>query len=523
MNLVIDKAVKFAIREISLRDLYEATTPGVETTEAQFGIKSGYLQRELQKSEWCSKNHTKSQEYLYTVMIGSAILDHFVIVPIKFVLKSLKEKALINTQGLPKETWKEIIEDVEEDQKNGTEYYIIDGQNRCLNAIKPFFENKFPLGQKLIRAIDTNTKGSFEFSGKKYNEFTDEMKEYFDNITLNLYEAESGDIDSYIDSLIAKNEGLPWTDWMKTLTRQWWTKYHKQIKEITEDKEVFDLLKLVNNKSYELESNGHELIISELLIWMDKQFQPDNLSTHIDYFEGKCSVSQSNVNKLKSYIREFKNGYKQILDFDVNNSGKKTKGKNKRSTLSNVEFRNYIMLRFALDHPTKFDDHGIDVPFWNIQHQVEFVNQYRLINESLLVVDDTNYDFFTVSGKKDKRAKPLSFVWANGMSEKTRIFQRLKLLCQKFKAKEEELKNQNIIVEKDDNKMPSLGAVYENNPIVIQKGNSKLRATEIIPKRFDRGHIKSKNNGGTNNIDNLVVQDKKHNRSTKDKNLDLNP
>jgi len=67
--------------------------------------------------------------------------------------------------------------------------------------------------------------------------------------------------------------------------------------------------------------------------------------------------------------------------------------------------------------------------------------------------------------------------------------------------------------------LPSLEAVYANNPNTYGDFLSDIRATEVTPEKYDRGHIVSKHNGGSNDIDNLVVQEKGHNRSTQEENL----
>ena len=78
----------------------------------------------------------------------------------------------------------------------------------------------------------------------------------------------------------------------------------------------------------------------------------------------------------------------------------------------------------------------------------------------------------------------------------------------------------NIVVSKESSRIPSLEAVYANRPKTYGDFLSDIRATEITPDKYDRGHIISRYNNGSNDKDNLVVQEKRHNRSTQEENLE---
>ena len=74
-----------------------------------------------------------------------------------------------------------------------------------------------------------------------------ELKKFIDNIKLSVVIAQKGDIDSFVDSLIAKNEGVSWETWMKVVTKQWFTLYRKDIKDIADNPQVKETLDKFKN------------------------------------------------------------------------------------------------------------------------------------------------------------------------------------------------------------------------------------------------------------------------------------
>lgn len=498
MSIIIHQGVSFQRGVIKLKDLYYEVSKGKDTTGAKFSTISGVLQRLSQVEAWKKNDYQRAKEYLYSVLTGASILDQFILVPSSLVLESLKRKAEFDAGDTPEEVWKETINQIKKDIDNGTMFYIIDGQNRCMNAIVPFFESDIALGSAPITGTASDGSEIF-FQGKKYEEFTDEMKEYVDNIEMSLIVANKGQIDDFTSALIAKNEGLPWEEWMKKMTVKWWTPYRRQIHSVSNHPQVRETLNKISGQAYMYEKNGHDLIVSELLIWMNSKFQPNKVDEHLSYFDGRQKISDSKIKKLINYITEFGKGYKKF------------------KSVTNVEFRNYIMTRYALDHPSEFSN--ILIPNWTIKMNVDFTNEFRITNGALKD-DVNNWDYVKVGGRKEKRSRVGQYVWACGKSENNRIEARLRLIFDYMQnVRGDHLFKKNIVVSKGSSSLPSLEAVYANNPDTYGDFLSDIRATEVTPEKYDRGHIVSKHNGGSNDIDNLVVQEKGHNRSTQEENL----
>ena len=123
------------------------------------------------------------------------------------------------------------------------------------------------------------------------------------------------------------------------------------------------------------------------------------------------------------------------------------------------------------------------------------------------------------NGKKSVMKVPYYYPWACSEYDKSFLEQRIKLLSEMFIKHKVELERQGIIESLEDNmSMPSIKEIYHNNPVEVSVGE-KLRPSEVSSEFFDRGHLVAKNNGGKNNIENLAIHEKSHNRSIQDTDL----
>ena len=496
MSIIIKESVEFESRTMTVLELKNAVTKGNDDFNPLFSTVAGVLQRINQKEEWKKDNFKRSKEFMNCVITGAGALDNIIIVPIHLVVNSLKIKAEIHTD-IPKEVWDETIRKVEYDQENGTRYYIIDGQNRLVNAIKGFYEGEYPLGDKLCTAIDGDEE--YYMNSKKYSELLKKYQKFIDNIKLNVVVAQKGDIDSFVDSLIAKNEGVSWETWMKLVTKEWFTLYRKDIKAIADNPQVKEVLDKISGKDYSYDKNGHDLIVSDLLIWMHTKQQVNKPSQHLPYFEGLERIKLSCFEKLKKYILEFNKGYR------------------KTKSIQNVEFRNYIMLRYAIDNRNEFKH--IAIPSIKVKMVVDFVGVYKVYNEVLKSDSKGKQIHKLPNGKKSVMKVPYYYPWACSEYDKSFLDQRIKLLSEMFIKNKVELEQEGIIESLEDNmSMPSLEEIYHNNPVEVSLG-TKLRPSEVSSEFFDRGHLVAKNNDGKNNIENLAIHKKSHNRSIKDTDL----
>ena len=234
-------------------------------------------------------------------------------------------------------------------------------------------------------------------SGKLFKEFDTPVQEFLKTLTIPLAIAKSGDIDSITDALIAKNTNVAWTSWQKVRVKNSFTDYNVQIQKVFEEDglladRVFSRL----GGGYEYDTDGYEKFISEMLIWMDTQIQPDKSSTeeHEKYFKGVpgCIISENKIRCLKKYLREY------AMRVDIS----------KKAQHGIV--RNYIMFRYAMDNVSKFRQ--IDLPKgWKVLDVKEFVSTFQNISKGLHDDPDAK-EKSIVNGKKKTMRVAGIFPWA---------------------------------------------------------------------------------------------------------------
>ena len=97
------------------------------------------------------------------------------------------------------------------------------------------------------------------------------------------------------------------------------------------------MLDFITNAAYQNEKDGYELLISELLIWMATMTQPkkDSINMQSQFFKGEDgnNVTSTQVDSLKRYLREYASAAP------------------KKSNVTHILVRNYVMLRYAMDNP----------------------------------------------------------------------------------------------------------------------------------------------------------------------------
>ena len=141
---------------------------------------------------------------------------------------------------------------------------------------------------------------------------------------------------------------------------------------VDEDSLVSDMVfSKIKDVVYQLDVDGYELLISELLIWLTIQEQPrkGDIDIHKSFFKGEHGriVSDSSVDSLRKYLREF--------------------AKAKPKVVNHVVLRNYVMFRYAMDNRKKEIFKNIDLPIWKVTRPVEFVAEFILLSKGLYKVN----------------------------------------------------------------------------------------------------------------------------------------
>tara|TARA_B110000902_G_C14232993_1_gene559594 strand:- start:50 stop:1612 length:1563 start_codon:yes stop_codon:yes gene_type:complete len=501
----IEDAVRFISTKQRLKQLYFDASKGKKTNPV-IGIRRGLLQRKLQIEEWRKDDRKRVKEFLYSLFKGTADTDSLMLIPIDLVTSSLEEKLDDAIDKSSKDSIRDTIKDVAIDIKDGIQFYLLDGQNRIFEAIIPFMDGEVSLGEKKLYAIDTSKNNTRTvLSGKSYKDLPIPVKEFFDNIEVYIHFAEKGDIDSFIEALIAKNSNVGWIDWQKQTTENTFTKFRKQIGQvINNDEDNFIIDKVFSNiKSvdYKPEKDGYELLISEMLIWMKTLTQPKKGSTNMQsqFFKGEDGnvISESMVVELTKYLREFAtvSGDPQF-----------------KKTVKHTLVRNYVMFRYAMEHSKSMGFKTLVLPNWKIEKEAEFVAQYFIVTNDLYKDKNAWTPIYHPRTKQIAKYDkvPGYLPYATSGYTKTLLMERIRIISEALLKKETVLSDGNVITIIDSDKMPSVETVATNSNMKDYKGR-KVYGVEVVTGKFQRGHVTPGSKGGSNT--DLKLQPSKSNQS----------
>jgi hypothetical protein len=499
----VENGTKFKIETISLYTLYQFGSYGRKGEESEINSAKGFLQRLAQKLEWNRHDRRRAKAYMRSLVKGSGLLDAFVVVPCNLVLSSVM-KNMIDAEGEGLLAWEAVKKYIEERIEKGAKFFIIDGQNRLNESIVPFFNNKMPFGDEAI--VFAGDDGSrVNVAGKKFKKLPGPIQDIIKEIKVPFVIATAGDIEQFSAALIWKNEGIAWDEWQKLLTDMWYTKFRRQISSIAskDDGDAFSCSALdrVSGAKFAYDVNGYDLIVAQLLVWMETRTQPKNADEFSNFFDGKKIITDRQVSLLKKYLKE--------LDM-----------KYSKAQITNTELRNYVMLRYAIDNPKKFPN--IAVPSWNIENGVAFCGVFKSINDQL-VKDPTVYgetESYTVfkskSGLTSRSKKPGSYLYYNSESKPDWLEARLEILINVLtdvngklpSSLKEVLFDQNTVIKIDTSNMSTLEELWVANP--NDSNGNAIPISTLKSSNFDRGHKVAKSKGGSNT--DLVIQNKRENR-----------
>ena len=503
---IVENSTDWTDQQMSIQDMKDDEFKG------RLGTRHGILQRREQKRRWTADDNKRIKEYLRSLIRGNKT-DPFLLVPVDNVIISLQDRLDNEPNEIVKGQIQSTLDLVKKDKEDGVIWYVIDGQNRLRLAIIPFLNDGIRLGEQDLKVREVVTDGPdkvHSLAGKIFGDFSTDIQDYIKGLRVPVCVAKNGTIDDFTDSLIDKNEGIPWTPWMKFLTKNTFTEYRAQIEKVFEEDGIVADRVFTNlgTDSYKFDNDGYERFISEMLIWMHSQKQPalNKIDGHVQYFQGLpgCIIPEIFVTDLKHYLNEFaKHG---CLKKD-----KKTDSLFYSKNCHGM-VRNYVMFRFMLDHKDKFT-HKFAVPDWKPKNKTEFVPQFILKHGALYEEKGAFFESFHKSpdGKTTKQTSKVAgyFPWACSEYDEKFLDQRLIKLIEFFEKDRKDLLKDGIIIIDDKTPMKSKSKMFDENPHDY-KGR-KLKASQVVRGEVDRGHKNPKSQGGSNT--DLTFQGKKSNLS----------
>jgi len=526
-TIYVRDSSEFILNTTTLGTIYKSGSQGVDSKAATIDRATGFLQRLAQKTEWQLNDYAKCKEYLVSMIKGSNLLDSFVTVPATLLLSTVEDR-ISTTTGEVNEAWVEVGKFLKGRIDSGVQHFIIDGQNRLFESIIPFFNNeiRLPATQSIVFVLvddETGVVEEFDAKGRFYKDLPAEIQNWIKEIKIPVVVGTRGDLERFCDTLIWKNEGIAWDEWQKMVTKNWFTKYLSQIRQLS-DKDnanpiITKLLSKIAGKAYEYDKNGWDRLISELLMWMVRGTEVSKLDEVKLFFEGNYTVSQEKLDSLEKYLKEFGEAYSDVWKNGA--ASDSSKG------ITNTELRNYVYMRYALDNPKSDAFKGLSVPNWKVTKGVAFAATYKLYNGLLMKnpekygeLPNRTYSTNKVGGKYLTARTPGAYVTLCSQYDKIHIQGRLEILFSVLAGRKPEtthifdkLIQENTVTVMATDKTPSMGEIFENNPFtadgekinVVNHDNTNL---------FDIGHVNPKSKGGSN--EDVVLQKKSPNRKLQD-------
>lgn len=517
-SIYVRNSSEFKLHTTSLGLLYDSGSKGKDTKGSKIDRATGFLQRLAQRTIWKSNDHAKCKEYICSLIKGSNLLDSFVVVPADLLLTTVESRIETSVDEI-KEAWVEVKEYLKERVDKGTTQFIIDGQNRLFESIIPFFNNeiRLPTNQSLTFVMDGK---EYDCRSKTFQDLPTEIQNWIKEIKIPIVQGTRGDLEQFCDTLIWKNEGVAWDDWQKMVTKNWFTKYLRQIRKLSDkdaaDPRIVNLLGKIAGKDYQYDNNGWDRIISELLMWMVRGVQVSKLDEVKLFFEGNYKVSQTQIDSLSRYLKEFSGAYQNNVKNGVDSE--KARG------ITNTELRNYVYLRYAIDNPKRDTFEELSVPNWKINKGVAFAAAYKKYNHLLMTkpeqFGELGNRLFAQDGSGLSGKNPGSYTFVNSIQKKAGILARLEILFSVLGGRKDQsrhvfkgLVDENIITVIPDDEIPSMAQIHEDNPFTAD-GDLVDIVDHDDTSLFDRGHVTPKSHGGSNK--DVVLQKKSPNRKLQD-------
>ena len=455
---------------------------------------SKWLQRLEQEKKWTSKDKEKAKSYLKTLLHTNGAIQGFLVCEIKFLKENIQEQK--TKQPNLADLWKEMLEWLEEKESAGATHIILDGQNRLKFAINQFIFGNLP--------VDLNIDG-VETNNVLYKDLDAETKEQVDKHQVLLSIAKSGDVTSVVQSLIAINEGEPWSDNEKRCTMM--TPVSYKINNLATYPQIVSMntkLKssVYSGEKYTLSKKGDIRFAAEYLHYIrnGKVGTEKSLTTMYNAADENITGQLKKTNKMFVWMSKYLSD-KLISKIE-----------------SKEVFRDLFIFTSMLTNKSVPNSGEL---IYNIElNQIKSPELYLdklIIKIKSMLADKSNF-----APTKDKKGKtvykvanalPGSFYLYHKNSTEIDLRGRENIFINHFNDIIDECINEGIIVTEDPRRLDKFtkmqveqkydGDIYERFPTE--------NLDVVSGKEID--HYVSVKNNGTNDIENLNYTAKSHNRA----------
>lgn len=454
---------------------------------------SKWLQRLEQEKKWTAKDKKKAKSYLNRLLSTQGAIQGFLVCNIEFLISNINQQK--EDQPNLANLWEEMVDWLKEKQALGATDIVLDGQNRLKFAIVGFMSNQL--------GISLNIDGE-EKSNVFYKDLDTDTKKQVDEHQVLLSVAIGGDIISVVQSLIAINEGEPWSDNEKRSVTLTPISYH--INRLSSHPSIVSLNKKLGNKvfsgeKYALEKKGDIRFIAEHLHYL-RNSKVGSETSLTSMYNAKDENIKDQLKRLdKMFLWVAKNLSQKLID----------------KIESKEVYRDLFLFTAMLTDKTVTNSENINytIPLKQIQSPEIYLE--KVIDSVKEMLADPN-QFQSSTDKKGNTvykvadAKPQTFYVYHKNSAEVDLRGRERLFTTTFNKILDELVDEGAIVTENPRKIDKFtkmqveqkyeGDIYERYPT---ENLESLNGKEI-------DHFVSVKNFGQNAVDNLNYTAKSHNR-----------
>lgn len=481
---------------------------------------SPYLQRILLTKVWRADNFMKAKSYVRDMWMGLSSSTPFFLVPLDLVLENIDEAERETTNPDVLFQVREVKTKILEFKKDNVEYINLDGQTRSKESIVPYITSQFTLDsdENCRPMMVKNSEGDYvDISQKLFSELDDVQRGYFYQISLIVNVMLSGSLDAITGALIGINSNEKWTTWQEIYSGTWISVYPKRIGEVYETDESGVIKDFFLNKvkvtKYSPDVSGWEQWIAEHLYFLKNKVYPTMDSLRVAFKQNGPDVPTSAHSKaLRQYLMEIRDNYTSNTML-------------MHQFVSDWCLFRDIIANFSLTKSEPYYSH-FNIKKMSILSEGQLFEWFTkkidtLVVEYYIDEDDNEmpnlksyvYDGKVLIPKLDSYPSHKS-----GGFKLASIIGRMKILVSELNEDFDELVKLQIISEIVS--MPSKAKVlaahgHRSNAGVL------ISRTKSSSDKYERGHVKSRMNGGEDVVANLKPQVKSANRAYSGRDMTL--
>lgn len=483
---------------VNLETLYSWYKNGILITTPEF------LQRELELDKWKSNNYQNGREYVASCFKSTNIFDSFSVVLLSKLIQIVEEKTKSENEPKKVKEFNRLLKLLSSYEDRGAEYVSMDGQSRLILGITEYVADSFHLdkaGKSVKLTLDGKRSNCLQTT--VFSKLKDEVKSLLNNkkVVLNVV-IDFNELEDIVEALVNKQKGFDWT-WFQIVKQS--NRFNLstiQLIECVDEKFKNKYKEKLHSLSNDLKyySDGHQLFLTQMSYFLQFGQFPSKMQIQKELFSDDIKINKSSYEKVQEYCMEYFKAF----------------GDNK-STITPLI--NYICIRQLIDGKKLQSNFMKQFGFMDayiVNNSIEFVNYFYKLHQKLANKKVKHSASFIQDTNGNWVLNKMGYSASCGKQDDENIFRRIEIYLQNMDI--DSLISNGILSKVKNVTMPSKIDVAVFNDFKDVKGNDIMISD--LPE-MDRSHFKSKKNKGSNELDNLGLEDLSENRSRQAENLEI--